>query len=116
MTIRSDGPAVSADPREIQHSIHHGTPNAAMCHGASSLRRHMRKDTSHMDKFKDKASEMMGGGIGNQLKDINFPCSKDELLSQLQQKGVPDQVLDRVRNVDTKQFDSADEVKTKIGL
>lgn len=70
-----------------------------------------------MDKFKDKASDMMGsGGIGDQLKDINFPASKDEVLRQLEQKGVPSQVLDRVRNVDTSQFDSAEELRAKIGM
>jgi fumarylacetoacetate (FAA) hydrolase family protein len=69
-----------------------------------------------MDKFKDKASDMMGSGIGDQLKDINFPASKDEVLRQLEQKGVPSQVLDKVRGADTSQFDSADDLKSKVGL
>jgi hypothetical protein len=69
-----------------------------------------------MDKFKDKASDMMGSGIGDQLKDINFPASKDEVLRQLEQKGVPSQVLDKVRNADTSRFDSADDLKSKVGL
>lgn len=69
-----------------------------------------------MDKFKQMAGDAMNSGIGSQLKDINFPCSKDELLAQLEQKGVPSQVLDRVRDADTSQFNNASEVRDRIGL
>ena len=69
-----------------------------------------------MDNLKNKASEMMGGGLGDQLKDINFPASKDEVLRQLEQKGVPSQLLDKVRGVDTSRFDSVDDLKSKVGL
>lgn len=69
-----------------------------------------------MDNLKNKASDMMGGGVDSQLKDINFPASKDEVLRQLEQKGVPSQVLDKVRNTDTSQFDSVDDLKSKAGL
>lgn len=69
-----------------------------------------------MDKFKKMAGDAMNSGIADQLKDIDFPCSKDELLSQLEKKGVPSQILDKVRNVNTSQFDSVDDVKQKVGL
>ena len=69
-----------------------------------------------MDMFKDKANDLKNSGIGNQLKDISFPASKDEVLRQLEQKGVPSQMLDRVRNVDTNQFDSLDDLKARAGL
>lgn len=70
-----------------------------------------------MDNLKKKAGDMMGsGGIDDQLKDINFPASKDEVLRQLEQKGVPSQVTDKVRNADTSQFDSVDDLKSKVGL
>jgi hypothetical protein len=70
-----------------------------------------------MDMFKDKANDLMGSGrLDSQLKDINFPASKDEVLRQLEQKGVPSQILDRVRDVDTSQFDSVDDLKSKVGL
>lgn len=69
-----------------------------------------------MDKFKNMAGDAMDSGIGSQLKDINFPCSKDQLLVQLEQKGVPGPVLDRIRDTDTSHFDSAEEVRNKIGL
>jgi hypothetical protein len=69
-----------------------------------------------MDRFKDKVNDLMGSGLGDQLKGINFPASKDEVLRQLEQKGVPSQVLDKIRDVDTSQFDSVDDLKKKVGL
>lgn len=64
----------------------------------------------------DKIKGMMGdsAGLQDQLKDINFPASKDEVLRQLEQKGVPSQVIDRVRDADTSQFASAEEVMAKM--
>ena len=68
-----------------------------------------------MDMFKDKANDLMSsGGLDSQVKDINFPAGKDQVLRQLEQKGVPSQVLDRVRNADTSQFDSADDVMSTV--
>lgn len=70
-----------------------------------------------MDSLRNRASDMMGsGGIGEQLKDINFPASKDEVLRQLEQKGVPGPVIDKVRNADTSQFNSVDDLRSKVGL
>lgn len=69
-----------------------------------------------MDRFKKMANDVMGSGLGKHLQGIDFPCSKDELLSQLEQKGVPSQVVDKVRDTDTSQFDSLDDVKKKVGL
>lgn len=64
----------------------------------------------------DKIKGMMGdsAGLQDQLKDINFPASKDEVLRQLEQKGVPSQVIDKVRDADTSQFASAEEVMAKM--
>ncbi len=69
-----------------------------------------------MDKLKDLGNAAQGGGIDSQLQDISFPASKDQVLRQLEQKGVPSQVLDRVRSADTSQFDSVDDLKAKVGL
>jgi hypothetical protein len=65
-----------------------------------------------MDKLKDMAGDF--SGLQGQLQDISFPASKDEVLRQLEQKGVPSQVLDKIRDVDTSQFDSVDDVMSKI--
>ncbi|HYH12022.1 MAG TPA: DUF2795 domain-containing protein [Thermomicrobiales bacterium] len=65
-----------------------------------------------MDKLKDMAGDF--SGLQDQLKGIDFPASKDEVLRQLEQKGVPSQVIDKVRSADTSQFDSVDEVMAKV--
>ena len=69
-----------------------------------------------MDMFKDKVNDLKGSGIADQIQDINFPASKDEVVRQLEQKGLPRQILDRVRDADTSRFDSADDLKAKLGL
>lgn len=65
-----------------------------------------------MDKLKNMGGDAMG--LKDQLKDIQFPAGKDEVASQLEQKGAPSQVVDKVRNADTSQFNSADDVMSKV--
>jgi hypothetical protein len=69
-----------------------------------------------MDMFKNKANDLMGAGVADQLKDINFPASKDEILRQLEQKGVPGPVIDKVRDVDTSRFENLEDLRAKVGL
>ena len=61
-----------------------------------------------MDRLKSMGGDAMG------LKNVNFTASKDEVCSQLEQKGVPSQVVDKVRNANTSQFDCADNVMAKV--
>ncbi len=65
-----------------------------------------------MDRLKDMASS--AGGIGDMLKGINFPVKKDELVSQLSQKGAPSQITDKLQSSDTDQFMSQDDVMSKV--
>ena len=65
-----------------------------------------------MDKLKSFASDP--GNIKDQLKDLHFPASKDEICSQLEQKGVPQMVIDKVKNADVSQFNSVDDVLSKV--
>lgn len=69
-----------------------------------------------MDNLKKKAGDMMGGGIDDQLKSLNFPCSKDEAVQMLEQKGVPSQVTDKIKGANVDQFTSADDLKSKVGM
>jgi len=69
-----------------------------------------------MDKFKNMANDAMNSGLAEQLKGIDFPISKDNLLSRLQEKGVPSQVIDKIRNVDASDFKSFDDLKQKAGF
>ena len=58
------------------------------------------------------------GDLGNldleqlqqQLPNVNFPASKDEVLSDLQSNNAPQEVVDQVRNSSKDNFNSADEV------
>lgn len=65
-----------------------------------------------MDKLKNMAGD--ASGIKDKLKDMNFPASKDQVCSHLEEKGVPSQVVDKIRNADTSQFDSPDDVMSKM--
>ena len=44
------------------------------------------------------------------LPNVNFPATKDEVLSDLQSNDAPQEVLDQVRNSSQDTFNSADEV------
>ena len=58
------------------------------------------------------------GDLGNldlsllqqQLPNVNFPATKDEVLSDLQSNNAPQEVVDQVRNSSKDNFNSADEV------
>jgi hypothetical protein len=68
------------------------------------------------DKMKDMANDLIGGKLSEYTDGLNFPAGKDEVLAHLESKGVPDMVLDRVRDVDTTRFDSFDDLKKTVGL
>ena len=69
-----------------------------------------------MESFKDKASSMTNmGNLQSLIGDLHFPASKDEVLRQLQQKGAPSQVTDKLQSLDIKQFSSFDDFKKQIG-
>ena len=44
------------------------------------------------------------------VPNVNFPASKDEVLSDLQSNDAPQEVVDQVRNSSKDTFDSADEL------
>lgn len=44
------------------------------------------------------------------LPNLNFPASKEEVVSTVQSNDAPQEVVDRVRNSGTDTFNSADEV------
>jgi hypothetical protein len=50
------------------------------------------------------------GQLQQLLPNVNFPASKDEVLSDLQSNDAPQEVLDQVRDSTKDTFDSADEV------
>ncbi len=44
------------------------------------------------------------------LPDMNFPASKEEVVSSAQSNNAPQEVVDQIRNSGTDTFNSADEV------
>lgn len=74
------------------------------------------KDGYMFNSVMDKVRSLMGSGVSDQLKDIKFPCTKDELLIQLEKKGVPGQIVNKIRKIDTARYDSLEDLKTKAGL
>jgi hypothetical protein len=44
------------------------------------------------------------------VPNVNFPATKDEVLSDLQSNDAPQEVVDQVRNSSKDTFNSADEV------
>jgi hypothetical protein len=69
-----------------------------------------------MENITNKASSMANmGNLQSLIGDINFPATKDQIISQLRQKGAPSQVTDKLKNLDVSQFSSADELKSKLG-
>jgi hypothetical protein len=50
------------------------------------------------------------GQLQQLVPNVNFPATKDEVLSDLQSNDAPQEVLDQVRNSSKDTFNSADEV------
>lgn len=74
------------------------------------------KDEYMLNALKDKVQGLMGSGTSNQFKDITFPTTKENLLVQLEKRGVPGAIVNKVRKVDTTQYDSLADLKKKVGL
>ena len=50
------------------------------------------------------------GQLQQYLPDVNFPAGKEEVLSNAQSNGAPQEVLDRIRDAGPGIFDSPEEV------
>jgi hypothetical protein len=50
------------------------------------------------------------GQLQQLLPNVNFPATKDDVLSDLQSNDAPQEVVDQVRNSSKDTFNSADEV------
>ena len=69
-----------------------------------------------MENVTNKTSSKFDmSNMQNLIGDLKFPASKDQIMSQLQQKGAPSQVTDKLKNLDISQFSSVDDLKSKLG-
>ena len=50
------------------------------------------------------------GQLQQYLPDVNFPASKEEVVSSAQSNNAPQEVVDQIRNSGTDTFNSAEEV------
>ena len=66
-----------------------------------------------MDRLKKIADD--AGNIGDQIDRLSFPIGKAELITELEQRGVPDALLDRIRDDDTNSYPDRDSVLARIG-
>lgn len=66
------------------------------------------------DKVKNAAGNLDVSKYQSLLQGIKFPCSKDELVSQLKQKGSDPQVIDAVKGAAKDQFGSASDVMSAL--
>jgi hypothetical protein len=50
------------------------------------------------------------GQLQQYLPNLNFPASKDEVISEVQNNDAPQDVIDQIKNSSTDTFNNADEV------
>ncbi len=86
-----------------------GTLNALMV--PTLVRRTTKGDP--MDRIKDIAED--AGDIGEQLDRLSFPIGKAELIHALEQRGVPDALLSRLREDNTNSYQDRDTVMSRLG-
>jgi hypothetical protein len=68
-----------------------------------------------MGQLKEMTGNMPGAvQTRDMLNDIKYPASKDELISQLQQKGVPPQAIGMLRGINVQRFTGPDDVISKV--
>jgi Protein of unknown function (DUF2795) len=54
------------------------------------------------------------GDLGQYLQGIDFPASKEEVASNAESNGAPQEVVDQIRNASNNTFNSADEVTQAV--
>jgi len=67
-----------------------------------------------MDRTKDVASGFNPADLQKYVQDVKFPVSKDDLLTQVQGKGAPGDVVDKIRNSDMSEFNGPQDVMSAV--
>jgi hypothetical protein len=58
----------------------------------------------------DSLSNLELGQLTEYLPNLDFPASKDEVVSEVQNNGAPQEVIDQLKNSSTDTFNNANEV------
>jgi len=69
---------------------------------------------SHKYHSLRKTKQLKLGQRQQYLPDVNFPASKEEVLSNLQNTGAPQEMVDQVNNAGADTFSSATEVLQSV--
>ena len=54
------------------------------------------------------------GQLQGYLQGVNFPAGKEEVASNAEGNNAPQELVEQIRNCDTENFNSADEVLQKV--
>ena len=54
------------------------------------------------------------GQLQQYLPDVNFPADKEDVVSNLQSNGAPQEMIDQIKDVGPDNFNSADEVLQSV--
>lgn len=58
----------------------------------------------------DSLSNLDLGQLQQYMPNLDFPISKDQVISELQNNDAPQEVVDQIKNSSTDSFNNADEV------
>jgi len=67
-----------------------------------------------MDRIKDMASGMNPVDLQKYVQDVKFPASKDDLVSQVQSKGAPSDIVDKIKNSKMTEFKGVQDVMSAV--
>jgi hypothetical protein len=77
------------------------------------MQRAIRKERYEPRHFSDLGNLELGQ-LQQFLPDVNFPASKEDVVSNLESSGASQEMVDQVKSAGTDTFNSADEVLQKV--
>ena len=54
--------------------------------------------------------------LGQMLKDLEFPASKDKIIQFVQQRNSDDELISKLRNIEDRQYQNVSEVSKAAGM
>jgi hypothetical protein len=80
-----------------------------------------QKIVDEQDNISGQRKEVQGNygqlaSIGQILKDMNFPATKNEIVEYVKSKNADNNILERLQNIDDKEYQNSAEVASAVGL
>lgn len=63
----------------------------------------------------DKAMSFIKGKHEEYIQDLEFPATRDEIVSHAREKGAPNQVIERLQKLPDQEYDSMGDVMSSAG-